>query len=75
MGKITFSCVETIGIGNFNPRFVTKISGPPELIEKIAVAYEKFEKYCEEMMIERSELRKEELDVIADIVWRDCGYN
>jgi hypothetical protein len=71
LDKITFSCVETIGIGIFNPRSVSKISGPPELIGKIVAAYEKVEKYCEEMMIELLELRTEEVDVI----WRSLGNN
>ena len=71
LDNIGFSCYETIGIGIPNPRSVTKISGPPELIGKMVVAYERLEKYCEEMMIELSELRAEEVDVI----WRQCGYN
>jgi hypothetical protein len=61
---IAFSCYETIGMGILNPRTVSQITGPPELLEKIAALLEKFERYCDDLMIESSELRPEELDVI-----------
>jgi hypothetical protein len=64
-----FSCYETIGIGIPNPRTVTQISGPPEALEKIAHVYDRLYSFCEENMIETSELRPEEMLLILDIVY------